>query len=83
MKIETIKKHKPIHQIFEFFKDFPNVSFLDSSLKGDEGKVSIIGLYPYFSISTKDGKAKINGKPSKASFEEIIKDYLQEKKTRE
>jgi len=80
MKIETIKKHKPIHQIFEFFKDFPNVSFLDSSLKGDEGKVSIIGLYPYFSISTKDGKAKINGKPSKASFEEIIKDYLQEKK---
>lgn len=80
MKIETIKEHKPIHQIFEFFKDFPNVSFLDSSLKEDEGRVSIIGLYPYFTISTKDGKAKINGKSSQVSFEKILKDYLQEKK---
>jgi len=78
MKIETIRKHKPIHQIFECFKELPNVAFLDSSLKNDLGRTSIIGLYPYFSISTKDGKTCINGKPSVASFERELKRYLSE-----
>ena len=80
MKIETIKNYKPIHQLFECFHNFPNVAFLDSSLKGSDGRFSIIGLYPYLSLSTKDGKTTINGKLSTSSFEEFLKDYLKKKR---
>ena len=80
MKIATIKNHKPIHQLFECFKDFSNIAFLDSSLKSDEGKFSIIALYPYLSISTQDGKTKINNEPSTTPFDKFLKNYLQEKK---
>lgn len=89
MKIEVIKEHKPISQIFECFKDVPNVAFLDSSLHvsgksggttGNEGRYSIIGVYPYFSLSIQDGKTKVNGKLSNKSFEAILKDYLKENK---
>jgi len=80
MKIEVIKNHKPIHRLFECYKNFPNVAFLDSSLKSDEGKFSIIALYPYLSISHQDGKTKINNELSTISFDEYLKNYLQEKK---
>ena len=89
MKIELIKEHKPISQIFECFKDLPNVAFLDSSLHvraksggttGNEGRYSIIGLYPYFSLSIQDGKTKVNGTLSNNSFEVILKDYLKDNK---
>ncbi len=78
MKIEIVKRHKPIHQIFEYFKDIPNAVFLDSSLEGDLGKFSIVGLYPYLSISKQNGETKINGEISTQSFEDVLKNYLRE-----
>ena len=81
MKIEIIKEHKPIHQIFECLKDFTNVSFLDSSLKKGQGRHSIIGIYPYFSISIQNGKTKVNGKEVPSSFEDTLKDYMAENKS--
>ena len=81
MQIEEIKVHKPIHQIFNHFKDYENAVFLDSSLKGELGVFSIIGLYPYLCVTKKDKTTKINGANSSVPFELFIKQYLNENKS--
>lgn len=77
--IKKLAQYKPIHEIFELFKEEDQAVFLDSSLQNDLGKFSIIGRRPYLSLK-QDGKFFVNGKPSDETFEVFMKRYLMEHK---
>lgn len=77
--ITELKEYPPIHKIFDLFRKEKNAVFLDSSLKNNLGKYSIIGLYPYLELI--NGKEfTVNGEVSSKSFETFVKEYLNENK---
>lgn len=75
-KIE-LDEYVPVIQIFAKLKEHEQVAFLDSSLIGERGRYSILGLKPYHSIIKNKGKLLINGQESPLEFELYFSDYLQ------
>lgn len=77
--IKELDNYKPIHEIFNIFKDENKAVFLDSSLKNKLGQYSIIGLYPYLELENGE-QFKINGEVADCEFETFLKDYLSNNK---
>lgn len=73
--LKKLKYYPPIHQIFQQLKDEKDAVFLDSSLKGELGKFSIIACQPYLKL-VKDEIFTVNGVPCKIPFTEYLRDYL-------
>ena len=61
---KTIKEYIPIVGLFRMVKDQNQVAFLDSSLAGERGNFSILGIRPFHSIMKKDGRLWVNGEIS-------------------
>lgn len=75
--VKKLGQYRPLHEIFELFKEEDQAVFLDSSLQNDLGQFSIIGRKPYLSLK-QDKILYINGQPSEESFEDFMKAYLAE-----
>lgn len=74
-EIVKLKKYRPIQDIFSLFYWEDDIAFLESSLKNNLGKYSIIGRKPYLKF-VKDKKFKINGRISNINFDEYVKEYF-------
>ena len=68
----------PAADLFRLVCHEPDCAFLDSSLVGELGRWSIIGLKPYETfIKENDGSFTRNGQPQPGrSFEDSLQDYL-------
>ncbi|MEE0776227.1 MAG: aminodeoxychorismate synthase component I [Bacillota bacterium] len=75
--VKELRPYRGIHEIYQRYHDVTNTAFLDSSLRNDLGKHSIIGLHPYLTVVNGD-KLLVNGEPQEASFEEFLGRYLTE-----
>lgn len=77
----TVKKTtwqmKP-ETLYAIVKDLPMTAILDSSLQDstENGRYSIIGLYPYLILAEKDGVTYENDEVVKGSFEDRLSLYL-------
>lgn len=76
--IRELKVYKRTCDIFDIFYDEKDAVFLDSSLENDMGNYSIIGFDSYLNLTVKEDKLYINGILSSLSFEEYLKNYLNE-----
>lgn len=68
---------------FDFFDKLENkteAALLDSSLEGDKGKFSILGLFPYLELKEDDNNFYINGELSSDNLENYLASYLKENK---
>lgn len=77
---KTLSEYIPAIEIFKMVKDKEQVGFLDSSLVGERGNYSILGMRPYHSIWKKDGILWINGEKSALDFEGYFSQYLNSNK---
>jgi para-aminobenzoate synthetase component 1 len=73
--VKQLETYVPASRIFDHLYQEKNAVFLDSSLKNDLGRYSIIGFRPYLSL-VKGETFTINGKEAEGSFEEYLKEYL-------
>ena len=64
--------------IFDAFHDQPQAVFLDSSLKNELGRFSVIGLNPYHCLQVKDGILYVNGAASDLDLFAYLKMYLRD-----
>ena len=76
--IQKLKNYKKACDIFDIFYDEKDAVFLDSSLENNMGNYSIIGLNPYLNMKVKNGSLYINGNLNNLSFEQYLKEYLDE-----
>ncbi len=77
----TVRKlpfYHDLADIFALYAKEPMAAFLDSSLKNDLGKYSIIGLNPYLTLEERDGKFYRNNQPEEGSFEAALSKHLKE-----
>lgn len=74
--IRKLSFYKETADIFEQYKDQEMAAFLDSSLKNNLGKYSIIGLNPYLILKEENGIFYKNGMPQKESFEDGMRAVL-------
>ncbi len=51
-------------------------AILDSSLSGETGRYSIIGIHPYYILEEREGVTYGNGEALADSFEQVLSDYL-------
>ncbi len=58
-------------------------AFLDSSLKGRDGRYSILGLYPYLQAEERNGELFVNGEKRKGGLLGFLKDYIGNNRDRE
>ena len=77
---KTLSEYIPVIEIFKKMKEKEQVGFLDSSLVGERGNYSILGMRPYHSIWKKDGVLWINGEQSMLDFEVYFSKYLNSNK---
>lgn len=76
--IKLLETYTPIAQFFCEFEKETDTVFLDSSLKNEMGRYSILGRNPYLKlIKGKDGFTA-NGEKQSESFETYTKRYLEE-----
>lgn len=76
---KTYTNYPSIDKIFHIIHNEPDVAFLDSSLTGNLGQYSIIGLSPYLKL-VKSDVFTVNGKICDIPFEDFLKNYLNEHK---
>lgn len=74
--IKSLNTTKSCSEIFEAFHEEPEAVFLDSSLKNDLGRYSIIGLNPYHRLVVKNGVLYVNDVPTEQDLFTYLKDYL-------
>ena len=77
---KTIKEYIPIVELFRMVKDQNQVAFLDSSLAGERGNFSILGIRPFHSIMKKDGRLWVNGEQMDLDFETYFSRFLNRSK---
>lgn len=77
---KTLSEYIPAIEIFKVMKEKEQVGFLDSSLVGERGNYSILGMRPYHSIWKKNGILWINGEQSMLDFEVYFSQYLNSNK---
>ena len=53
-------------------------AFLDSSLKGRDGRYSILGLYPYLRADERDGELLVNGEKRSGDLLNFLKHYIED-----
>ena len=87
MKTIVKKAHRFIspRRIYNAFREMPYCAILDSSLEGENGRYSVVGINPYYILKEEQGITYGNGKPLSCSFEkklaEIIKEYHEKNNT--
>lgn len=74
--IKKIKREISPERAYELFRNESYCAILDSSLQGETGKYSIIGLHPYYILKEKNGKTFANEKMIDQSFEDSLSDFL-------
>lgn len=80
MRLMREFNHYPsIHRIFSLLHDQEDAVFLDSSLRNQLGRYSIIGLSPYLKL-VKGEKFTVNGQVCTEHFESWVKNYLKKHK---
>ena len=75
-KLKKLKSYISAAQIYDLFCCESESVFLDSSLKGDLGRFSIIGRKPYLRVCQNHGMLFINDKPSQETFEQWMGNYF-------
>ncbi|MCI5759423.1 MAG: aminodeoxychorismate synthase component I [Eubacterium sp.] len=58
-------------------------AFLDSSLKGPDGRYSILGLYPYLEAEEREGELFVNGERRTGDLLAFLKDYIENNRDRQ
>lgn len=58
-------------------------AFLDSSLKGPDGRYSILGLYPYLEAEEREGELFVNGERRTGNLLAFLKDYIENNRDRQ
>ncbi len=66
--IRKLDIYKEAAAIFECCQNEKMAAFLDSSLEGETGRYSVIGLDPYLILTEDEGVFYRNGEPQKESF---------------
>lgn len=79
-EVRKLDLYKKTSDIFERYKDTDRAVFLDSSLKNQLGRYSIVGLHPYLEVKEEQGKCYVNGEEQEISVENYIEQYLLEHK---
>ena len=80
MRLMREFNHYPsINRIFSLLHEEENAVFLDSSLRNQLGRYSIIGLSPYLKL-VKGEKFTVNGQVCTEPFETWVKNYLKKHK---
>ena len=78
--MKTLVRELPFYRetsdIFGLFAEAPLSVFLDSSLKNEMGRYSIIGLNPWLTVTEEDQICRCGGVPQRESFEKIMADCL-------
>lgn len=75
--LREFDQYPPIDRIFSLIHCREDAVFLDSSLKNQLGRYSIIGLSPYLKLVKGEDHFTVNGQICKEmSFEDYVKDYL-------
>lgn len=74
--IRQLKEYKKASDIFDIFYKYNDAVFLDSSLENNMGNYSIIGLNSYLNLKVIKNILYINGKESRVSFEDYLREYL-------
>lgn len=71
-EIRRLSFYKETADIFDLYRDSHLAVFLDSALKNQLGRYSVIGLYPYLVIREENGICLRNGEPQKEAFEDVL-----------
>ena len=58
-------------------------AFLESSLKGPDGRYSILGLYPYLEAEEREGELFVNGDRRPGDLLDFLKDYIENNRDRQ
>lgn len=66
------------HLVYDALNTEPYCAILDSSLRGENGRYSLMGLHPYYILKEERGIAYGNGFPLQKSFEEELTEILAE-----
>ena len=77
---KKIKEYFPVIELFKMLKNQEQIAFLDSSLAGERGNYSILGIRPYHSMMKKDGRLWVNGEQLELDFETYFSEYLEQHK---
>lgn len=75
--IKELDSYPSIDRIFSLVHDREDAVFLDSSLRNQLGRYSIIGLSPYLKL-VKGERFTVNGQEVQEDFEDYVKKYLRE-----
>ena len=62
---------------YDLFRNEPYCAYLDSSLEGENGRFSVIGLHPYYILKEKNGKTYANDQRIETSFEDALSEFLE------
>ena len=73
---QCAKKVAP-KKAYDLFRNEPYFACLDSSLEGENGRFSVIGLHPYYILKEKDGKTYANDRRIETSFEDALSEFLE------
>lgn len=74
--IKKIQRQIAPKMAYDIFRKEPYCAILDSSLEGENGKYSIIGIHPFHILKEKDGKTYANDRLIDRSFEDALSDFL-------
>lgn len=77
-QIKELKPYVPVADLCRIYEETEDIAFLDSSLENELGQYSILGLHPYLKLVKEEDGYTVNGKVGEGSFEEFVRQYLQE-----
>lgn len=75
--LRELDTYPAIHRIFAVVQEQEDAVFLDSSLRNQMGRYSIIGLHPYLKL-VKGEEFTVNGQVQTEEFETYVRRYLTE-----
>lgn len=75
--IRELKDYPPLAEIFSLVREREGAVFLDSSLRNQMGRFSIVGVNPYLKL-VKGETFTVNGEVKNERFEDYVRKYLKE-----
>ena len=75
-KIKKLDFYKEPEEAFYPYRNEKYAVFLDSSMKNEQGRYSVIALKPYLILEEKNGVCKINENISRDPIEKVLDHYL-------
>ena len=74
--IKLLEEYIPVADFCDMFVMETDTVFLDSSMKNEMGRYSILGRNPYLKLIKKEDSFTVNGQIEEGSFETYVKKYL-------